>query len=267
MSEWSLNPQTMHLAADSNENLGTPFAAALTFHLAIVALSLSLAWWRARNVDPFGDPNPGAGAIGVSAVKTIPVFQRPGRVQELANDTETEIEKAPEEKKKPAEKIEDDDAIPLNTKRNKRRDTDVAAELQRYRPNPTDTNRVYSNAGAAATSKMLAVSGGGNVGLGPNSPLGNRFGWYADLLRQKVGDRWKVDDIDLTIKTSPPAIVSFEIMRDGSVRNIKLLQRSGVNALDYSGQRAIQEASPFPPLPAQFEKDSVTVEFQFELKR
>ena len=110
-------------------------------------------------------------------------------------------------------------------------------------------------------------AGGGNVGIGPNSPLGNRFGWYTDLLRQKVGERWKTDDIDLSIKTSPPAIVSFEIMRDGSIKNIRLVQRSGVNALDYSGQRAIKEAAPFPPLPALFEKDSVTVEFQFELKR
>ena len=257
----------LHAAANPDEKLSTPFAAALTLHLAIVAISLVLTWWRMRTVDPFGDPNPGAGAIGVTAVNKIPVFQRPGRVQELAHDTETEIEKAPEEKKKPAAKVEEDDAIPLITKRNKRTETDVAVEAQRYRSNPTDTNRVYSNAGAAAVSKMLAVAGGGNVGLGPNSPLGNRFGWYADLLRQKVGERWKTDDIDATIKTSPPAIVSFEIMRDGSVKNIKLVQRSGIGALDYSGQRAIKEASPFPPLPPQYEKDSVTVEFQFELKR
>ena len=39
------------------------------------------------------------------------------------------------------------------------------------------------------------------------------------------------------------------------------------SALDYSVQRAILEASPFPPIPAGFDKDSARVEFTFELKR
>jgi outer membrane biosynthesis protein TonB len=45
------------------------------------------------------------------------------------------------------------------------------------------------------------------------------------------------------------------------------VQQSGISALDYSVQRAILEASPFPPIPAGFDKDSARVEFTFELKR
>ena len=59
----------------------------------------------------------------------------------------------------------------------------------------------------------------------------------------------------------------FVIQRDGSVRDIRLAKASGVSALDFSAQRAIQEASPFPKLPDQFDKDSAAIEFWFELKR
>lgn len=56
-------------------------------------------------------------------------------------------------------------------------------------------------------------------------------------------------------------------MRDGSVRNVSLLQTSGISTLDYSVQRAISDASPFPPIPPGFDKDHMRVEFTFELKR
>jgi TonB family protein len=45
------------------------------------------------------------------------------------------------------------------------------------------------------------------------------------------------------------------------------MQRSGNPTLDYSAQRAVLEAAPFPPLPAGFERDSARVEINFELKR
>ena len=69
------------------------------------------------------------------------------------------------------------------------------------------------------------------------------------------------------VQTAPEVIATFELLRDGRVRNLKIVQTSGVSALDYSVQRAILEASPFPPIPAGFDRDSARVEFWFELKR
>jgi TonB family protein len=62
-------------------------------------------------------------------------------------------------------------------------------------------------------------------------------------------------------------VATFDILQDGSVRGFSLLQRSGISSLDYSVQRAIQEASPFPPLPPGFDRSSAKVELWFELKR
>ena len=73
--------------------------------------------------------------------------------------------------------------------------------------------------------------------------------------------------MDARIQTGPTVIATFELMRDGSVRNVQLLQTSNIPSLDSSVKRAILDASPFPPIPAGFERDSAKVEFWFELKR
>jgi TonB family protein len=61
-------------------------------------------------------------------------------------------------------------------------------------------------------------------------------------------------------------IATFELMRDGTVRGIRIAQSSRVPALDFSVRRAIEDAQ-LPPIPAEFDKSSATVEFSFELKR
>jgi TonB family protein len=62
-------------------------------------------------------------------------------------------------------------------------------------------------------------------------------------------------------------IADFDLMRDGSIRNLRLLQSSGISSLDFSVQRAIQDSSPLPPIPAGFPRSYASVEFWFELKR
>jgi TonB family protein len=73
--------------------------------------------------------------------------------------------------------------------------------------------------------------------------------------------------VDPAIKTAPPVVATFEISRDGSVRAVALLDKSGISSLDFSVQRAILDSNPFPPLPQGFDKDSAKVELWFELKR
>jgi periplasmic protein TonB len=109
--------------------------------------------------------------------------------------------------------------------------------------------------------------GSGGVGVGQGSPFGNRFGNYVMILRQRVAEKWHTADVDPRIHTLPPAIVTFDLLRDGSVRNVRLAQGSGNPAVDYSAQRAIYDASPFPPLPATYERNDATIEFWFELRR
>src|ERR1022692_3895381 len=128
-------------------------------------------------------------------------------------------------------------------------------------------NQLYSAAGPALVSPMMGQVGSGGVRLEGGSPFGNRFGNYVTILRQRVAEKWHTGDVDPRIHTLPPAIVTFELMRDGSVRNVHVAQSSGNQAADYSAQRAIYDASPFPALPAAYDRDAATIEFWFELRR
>jgi TonB family protein len=49
--------------------------------------------------------------------------------------------------------------------------------------------------------------------------------------------------------------------------SVRITQRSGNQALDYSAQRAILDAAPFQSLPPQFPRNEVEIEFRFELRR
>ena len=103
--------------------------------------------------------------------------------------------------------------------------------------------------------------------MAPGGAFGNRFGYYDQLIREKVARNWRTNEVDPRVQTAPTVIVMFEIMRDGSIRNVRLLQRSGNPQLDNSCQRAIYDSAPFQPLPTGFERNSATIEFWFQLKR
>jgi protein TonB len=75
--------------------------------------------------------------------------------------------------------------------------------------------------------------------------------------------------LDPRLNSAPQVVVTFTIQRDGSVTaaSVRLAQRSGNAALDYSAQRAILDSAPFPALPAQYPRNDADVEFVFELRR
>jgi TonB family protein len=67
--------------------------------------------------------------------------------------------------------------------------------------------------------------------------------------------------------TAPAVVVTFTIQRDGTVTNVHVSQKSGVEPLDISAQRAVMDSSPFQPLPVGFPHSQADVELRFEFKR
>jgi TonB family protein len=136
----------------------------------------------------------------------------------------------------------------------------------RYRPETTyKPNQIYSPQAPAAVSQMFAKTGAGTIGLDQNSVLGSRFGGYAALLMQRVAERWHTNGLEGV--HAPYAIVAVDIFRNGTTRNVKLTQTSGNYQLDTSALRAVTEAAPLPPLPAEYERDMVNVEFRFQIQK
>lgn len=253
---------------DQHESMRGAFAGAIALHLAII-LGLASYGWMAAHTESFGEKNAGGGAVGVEAVDKIPLPHQ-GPQNPLANDTQSQVPQTPA---KPLERVKAEqpppDAVRLKSRTAKKTPAEKASERQRFRPfNELDQNQLTSKQAPAVSNPLYtAQSGAGRVGTGANTTLGDRFAGYAAQIRELVAQKWRTGDVDQHIQNPPTVIATFDLMRDGSTRNVRLLQRSGIPSLDFSVERAILEASPFPPIPAVFEKDYAKVEFIFELKR
>lgn len=255
---------------DEREQLRRPLLASLALHAAVFGLIAATAVTGIGRRQPWGDPNSlgGGGAYSVSPVKNIPIAGRSGPVNRVASDTESQIPTPPKQESKKAAKQAAPDAVGLKSRKAPRTERSPRVDTARRDVREFSDNQVFSRGGQAAASPIYAMApGAGNVGVGSGAPFGARCGGYVTVLRDRVAQRWQTEQIDPRIRTLPPAVVMFELQRNGQVRNVRLAQSSGNVALDYSAQRAILEASPFEPVPPGCEGDPARVEFWFELKR
>jgi TonB family protein len=62
-------------------------------------------------------------------------------------------------------------------------------------------------------------------------------------------------------------VVDFKILRDGTIKDIRVKTSSGNTALDRSAERALYDVAKVDPLPQGFDRNEAEVEFLFELKR
>jgi TonB family protein len=252
---------------DQRDPIRGAFIGALALHASLVGMAALYSWMNGHT-DLFGARNAGGGAIGVEAVNSIPILHT-GAANPVANDTQSQV---PQQPAKPIEQAKKEkvspNAVPLKM-RTKKRLSEVASERQRFRPfKELESNQVFSKQAPQVSNPLFAATPGtGRVGTGVNTTLGTRFAGYASQIQQLIAQKWRTSDVDARIQTAPEVIATFDLMRDGSVRNLQILQRSGIPTLDYSVQRAIMEASPFPPIPPGFDRSSAKVEFWFELKR
>src|SRR5580704_597086 len=255
---------------DQADSLNKPLLGSVALHAAIFGTLLLWGVVLSGPHESWGDANSGGpGSISINVVNKIPLPTRSGLVNPLANPTESAVPTPPPAARpKTQAPPEEPDAIPIKS-RTKPKPSEVARSAQNNwrAKQPDRPNQLYSAAGQALVSPMMGQLGTGGVGVGQGSPFGNRFGNYVMILRQRVAEKWHASDVDPRIHTLPPAIVTFDLLRDGSVRNVHVAQTSGNQALDYSAQRAIYAASPFPGLPAAYERDAATIEFWFELRR
>jgi TonB family protein len=57
--------------------------------------------------------------------------------------------------------------------------------------------------------------------------------------------------------------IIFEILKDGSVPQLRLVAGSGLDPLDRAAIGAIRASNPFPPLPAEFTGEHLVLQFIF----
>jgi TonB family protein len=242
------------------------FLGALTLHLALLG-GIVFSNYLANHRDTFGERNAGGAAVPIEVANTIPLAHN-GPQNPLASDTQSEV---PQALTKPIERVKADtpppDAIPIKSHTPKKPAAEQPSERNRFRSfKELDPYQATSKSPPVVSSPAFSASGAGNISLGPRTTLGDNFSAYGAQLQQLVASHWRTDTVDSRVRTAPIIIVDFDVMRDGSVRNIHILQGSGIAPLDSSVERAIRDTS-LPPLPLGFPHDRASVESWFELKR
>ena len=251
---------------DERDSLRGPVFGSVLFHVAVFSSFFVYAWWAKTHTGLFGSPEPlGGGSVGITAVQAIPLPTRAGATNPLANDTVSRVptpEKIQPKKQAPPP---DKDAVALKSNKQPKELSRVEQNRQRYHPEPVAPNQVTSTVGQTLVTRMVQKQGSGGIGANTNSALGNQFGWYLDLVKQRIAQHWDTTQVDSRVSSAPPAAIDFEIRQDGSISGIRVMQSSGMPAVDYSAQRAILEAAPFPNLPGGF--SSAPMEILFQLRR
>jgi len=251
---------------DERDPLAFPFVGALLIHGAVISVLFFGWFWMNRNHAVLGDVNAGGGpAYAVSPVQNIPIPQRVAPPNPVASDTQSLVPNAPAKQEvQKKEQAPDKNAFEIAEK--KKRKAEKPREQQKYQQ-PTPSNQVFSHTHQALSNPMYsAQSGSGQVGVGPDTPLGNnRLGWYAELIRQRIAQNWNTNGLDGRTQ-AVPAIVSFIIMRDGSIREPRVVQSSGNPSIDNTALRAVYSSNPLPGLPAQISESYITAQFTFNLR-
>ncbi len=113
-------------------------------------------------------------------------------------------------------------------------------------------------------------SGQGNVGNpGPGNPKGAPgidaikepdFGPYMKELQRRIKMNWDPPKGN----ESKRVVLLFSIARDGRLLNVKIHKSSGLPAADQAAIDAVKLTAPFRPLPAEYKRDSVDIQFTFD---
>jgi protein TonB len=169
----------------------------------------------------------------------------------------------------PAKPEEQPDAIPIPQNEVKRKPQKTAITPAPAKPQPItppqDNVVPYGQGGPISgpygAFKATNVKGGFSFQGGGD--FGSRFGWYVQVVNNKVSNNWYTIEIGPNA-TGHRVYILFDILTDGTPSNVRIEQSSGIPALDQSAVRAVQRIDTFGPTPSH---DKVSVEFWFDYQR
>ena len=178
--------------------MGKAFAGSLITHGLVIGLLATSGLFNLTK-NNCGSPHASSGSVGVNMVKTIPIPRREGPVNPLANDTKSIVPQAPAA----AEAAEAGQSAAgeghPDPGQDRKAEEALAAATSAgpaYRPPvPYKDNQVYSHTPQAANSPMYGMQGAGGIDIGPASVLGNRFGAYVDLMRDRISQHWNTASV------------------------------------------------------------------------
>ncbi len=251
-----------------------PLTLSLVLHSLLFG-SLAVSTIMSHRGDLWGGPG-GGGAVSVKLVGGLTGVPLP-RPESVTTNRVVDESKGlykSEPKPKPKEPPPDAQQIPQFTKEKQPRYvTRPSKTLEDTTPPPQNAVPYGQGGSPAVPYTQFGMGAGGSTPAGMQfggpggGDFGGRFSWYVDAVRNRVSSNWLESTVDPSLRWAPRAVVSFDILRNGAVANVQILQSSGNASVDASAMRAIQGSSPMQPLPNEYSGNKVSVEFWFDFRR
>ena len=92
-----------------------------------------------------------------------------------------------------------------------------------------------------------------------------QLAWWKASLTAALGSHW-VKPVLEGAEAVYSVTISFDVLRDGTVRNFRIESPSGIPSLDRSVERAVVDSVPLPTLPANWGEPVFSARYRFDLR-
>lgn len=252
----------------NEENLKLPLLWSVLMHLTLGSL-LVVSTLQSHRGEMWGGA--GGGAITVGLVGSLPGVPLPRPDVTTTSRVADQSKGLHREEPKPTESKADAAEIPEFEKNKPPKYVSRPSKVLEDQTPPPEGAIPYGQGGTPSLPYTQFLMGGGTQGAlgfsGPGGAFGERYPWYVEAVRRKISSNWLYSTIDPRVHWAPRVVVTFQILRDGSIVNVEVLRSSGNDSVDRSAVRAVLSSNPVEPLPPGYAGSYVQVEFWFDFRR
>ncbi|MDI6776659.1 MAG: energy transducer TonB [Syntrophales bacterium] len=119
-----------------------------------------------------------------------------------------------------------------------------------------------SNPQDRATPPVVAEGTVASLTQQGDAELSMKMKAYYAIIWERIKGQWVLPP-DILSGKNIGAVIHLRILRNGTVTDVNFEKRSGNRYFDESTMKAIEKASPFPPLPEQLRDNSIEVGIRF----
>ena len=257
------------LPYEARESLGRSVMASIAAHVGLLAVMLTYGLLHFGRGPGWGNPWEKGSSARVQAVASLPGVPLPSPLRVTPNTVANENPGLYQTEVLPLPLPELGEQIPkfkdaVKPEKQER----INKRIQKQELTPPPNAVPYGEGGHPAVSYNQFTTARGDAGISfGEGNFGELYGYYVDAIRSRISGNWLQSTISPNVMSAPRVFVSFDILRDGTITDIRLTQSSGNVEVDRSALRAIEASNPLGSLPPGYSGSKVSVNFYFDFRR
>ena len=249
------------------DRFNSGLAGAIGLHIAIAAGLIALAYFNPFHTERWGENAAQAGSIQASMVSAIPLPQKAPPVKDnvLAPEDVSPAPAPPPKQATAPPPLPTDVLVKAKTPPKPTPAPTVTPTPPKHpQPTPPTPKATTGEAATQIPESVNQVQNGTSSLTVQNKTFGDRYAYYLEIVGRKVSQNWFTQEADPGSSIGRHVVVIFDIDREGTPANVRVLTPSGSASLDASALHALQRIDGFGPLPAG---NQITVEDTFDYHR